>query len=123
MLTMSKLRRNAIREIQKGIVQMIHDYVENLKAKGTYDDLMLHVKQFKLAMQIFDAFGETVDNYSVHDLFTTTDTDIFVSRRICLYRHLYYHLLRRNYEYTHRRCRRRIHHPAQLVANRIPYRL
>lgn len=37
MLTMSKLRRNAIREIQKGIVQMTHDYVENLKAKGTFD--------------------------------------------------------------------------------------
>ncbi len=76
LLTMSKLRRDAIREIQEEIVQMIHDYVENLKAKGTYDDLVLQVKQFKLATQIFDAFGETVDNYSVHDLFTTTDTDI-----------------------------------------------
>ena len=76
LLTMSKLHRDAIREIQEEIVQMIHDYVENLKAKGTYDDLVLQVKQFKLATQIFDAFGETVDNYSVHDLFTTTDTDI-----------------------------------------------
>lgn len=76
LLTMSNLRRDAIREIQEEIVQMIHDYVENLKAKGTYDDLVLQVKQFKLATQIFDAFGETVDNYSVHDLFTTTDTDI-----------------------------------------------
>ena len=38
--------------------------------------LVLQVKQFKLATQIFDAFGETVDSYSVHDLFTTTDTDI-----------------------------------------------
>ena len=47
-----------------------------MKAKEKYEDLVLQVKQFKLATQIFDAFGETVDNYSVHDLFTTTDTDI-----------------------------------------------
>lgn len=76
LLSMSKLHREAIREVQDEIVQMIRDYVENLKAKGKYDDLVQQVKQFKLATQIFDVFGETVDNYSVHDMFTTTDTDI-----------------------------------------------
>ena len=76
LLTMSKLRREAIREVQDEIVEMIHSYVEGLKADGKYDDLVQQVKQFKLATQIFDAFGETVDNYSVHDMFTTTDTDI-----------------------------------------------
>ena len=76
LLSMSKLHREAIREVQNEIVQMIHDYVEDLKAKGKYDDLVQQVKQLKLATQIFDAFGETVDNYSVHDMFTTTDTDI-----------------------------------------------
>lgn len=75
-LTMSKLHREAIREVQDEIVEMIHSYVESLKLDGKYDDLVQQVKQFKLATQIFDAFGETVDNYSVHDLFTTTDTDI-----------------------------------------------
>lgn len=76
LLTMSKLHREAIREVQDEIVEMIHSYVESLKVDGKYDDLVQQVKQFKLATQIFDAFGETVDNYSVHDLFTTTDTDI-----------------------------------------------
>lgn len=76
LLTMSKLHREAIREVQDEIVEMIHNYVENLKSAGKYDDLVQQVKQFKLATQIFDAFGETVDNYSVHDMFTTTDTDI-----------------------------------------------
>ena len=76
LLTMSKLHRKAIREVQDEIVEMIHSYVEGLKADGKYDDLVQQVKQFKLATQIFDAFGETVDNYSVHDMFTTTDTDI-----------------------------------------------
>lgn len=76
LLTMSKLHREAIREVQDEIVEMIHSYVGGLKADGKYDDLVQQVKQFKLATQIFDAFGETVDNYSVHDLFTTTDIDI-----------------------------------------------
>ena len=76
LLTMSRLRREAIREVQSEITDMIHTYVQDLKAKKKYEDLVLQVKQFKLATQIFDAFGETVDNYSVHDLFTTTDTDI-----------------------------------------------
>ncbi|MDD4279215.1 MAG: DEAD/DEAH box helicase family protein [Candidatus Sumerlaeales bacterium] len=76
LLSMSKLHREAIREVQDEIVQMIRDYVEDLRAKGKYDDLVQQVKQFKLASQIFDAFGVTVDNYSVHDMFTTTDTDI-----------------------------------------------
>lgn len=76
LLTMSKLHREAIREVQDEIVEMIHSYVEGLKADGKYDSVVQQVKQFKLATQIFNAFGETVDNYSVHDMFTTTDTDI-----------------------------------------------
>ena len=76
LLTMSGLNKEAIREIQTEIADMIHFYVEELKTAGTYDELVLQVKQFKLATQIFDAFGETVDNYSVHNLFTTTDTDV-----------------------------------------------
>jgi type III restriction enzyme len=55
---------------------MIHDHTEGLRAAGKYDELADMVQQFKLSTQIFDVFGETVDNYSIHDLFTTTDTDI-----------------------------------------------
>ena len=76
LLTMSGLYRAAIRDVQAEIANMIHQYVEALKDKGIYENLVLQVMQFKLATQIFDAFGETVDNYFVHDLFTTTDTDI-----------------------------------------------
>lgn len=76
LLTMSGLHREAIREVQTEIADMIHAYVKELKNDSTYDELVLQVKQFKLATQIFDAFGETVDNFSVHGLFTTTDTDV-----------------------------------------------
>lgn len=76
LLTISGLSREAIRDVQTEVALLIADYIEKLKADGKYDELVTLVKEFKLATQIFDAFGETVDNYSVHDLFTSTDTDI-----------------------------------------------
>lgn len=76
LLTMSGLHREAIREVQTEIADMINAYIKALKKDSTYDELVLQVKQFKLATQIFDAFGESVDNFSVHGLYTTTDTDV-----------------------------------------------
>ena len=76
LLTQTELCKTASKEVVTDIVRMIHDHVDGLKAAGKYDDLADMVQQFKLSTQIFDVFGETVDNYSIHDLFTTTDTDI-----------------------------------------------
>ena len=76
LLTNSDLYRSAIKDVRDEITQIMRDYVDSMKSLGTYEDAVNQVKQFKLSTQIFDVFGETVDNYSVHDLFTTTDTDI-----------------------------------------------
>ena len=76
LLTISGLYREAIREVKTEIALMIAEYIEKLKSEGKYDEFVNLVKEFKLSTQIFDAFGESVDNYSVHDLFTSTDTDI-----------------------------------------------
>lgn len=76
LLTQTELRKTASKEVVADIVRMIHDHIENLKMADKYDGLAEMVQQFKLSTQIFDVFGETVDNYFIHDLFTTTDTDI-----------------------------------------------
>lgn len=76
LLTQTELCKTAAKDVIADIVRMIHDHTENLKVAGKYDELADMVQQFKLSTQIFDVFGETVDNYSIHDLFTTTDTDI-----------------------------------------------
>ena len=76
LLTQTELCKTASKEVVADIVRMIHDHTEGLKSAGEYDELADMVQQFKLSTQIFDVFGETVDNYSIHDLFTTTDTDI-----------------------------------------------
>ena len=82
LLTISFLNQNATYEIRDEIVELIHSYIEELKDNGKYDELVLKVKQFKLSTQIFDAFGETVDNFKVHDMLTTTETDIDRQLRI-----------------------------------------
>ena len=76
LLTQNELNINAVKEVHADVIQRIHDYVEALKKAGRYDILVTEVKQFKLQSQIFDTFGESMDNYSVHDLLSTTDTDI-----------------------------------------------
>lgn len=76
LLSQCDLYPTAVKDVTADIVAMIRNYVDELKSKGKYDDLVVQVKQFKLATQIFDVFGESVDNFFVHDIFTTTDTDI-----------------------------------------------
>lgn len=76
LLTRSGLYPKAIEEVKSEIAQMINSYISILKNNNKYDELVLNIKQFKLKTQIFDAFGESIDNYLIHNLFTTTDTDI-----------------------------------------------
>lgn len=76
LLSQCNLYPTAVNDVTTDIVGMIRAYVDDLKSKGKYDNLVVQVKQFKLATQIFDVFGESVDNFFVHDIFTTTDTDI-----------------------------------------------
>lgn len=76
LLTLNGLWQDAIRTIQEEIIQIIDDYIRDLKKRGEYEKYVRQVRQFKLATQVFDIFGETVDDYMLPDLFTTTDTDI-----------------------------------------------
>lgn len=76
LLTQTGLCATASEKVKNDIVQMIHEYIGTLKTCNKYKEMVDQVQQFKLSTQIFDVFGESVDNYSIHDLFTTTDTDI-----------------------------------------------
>ncbi len=76
LLSQCGLYPSAVKDVTADIVAKIRAYIDGLKAKNKYDELVIQVKQFKLATQIFDVFGESVDNFFVHDIFTTTDTDI-----------------------------------------------
>ncbi|MBP3856864.1 MAG: DEAD/DEAH box helicase family protein [Ruminiclostridium sp.] len=75
-LTMTRIDMDAKEAIISEIVEEIHAHIELLKTQGIYDDLAGQVMQFKLSAQIFDVFGQSIDNNTVYDLVSTTDTDI-----------------------------------------------
>lgn len=76
LLTQTTLYENANKEVKTDIVKMIHDYVTKLHDSGTYDNLAKDILQFKLHVQIFDAFGKALENYTQNDLFSLADTDL-----------------------------------------------
>ncbi len=75
-LTQTRIDLDAKEMVISDIVQKIHMHIEDLKQNGMYDALAGQVLQFKLSAQIFDVFGRSIDDYAIHDLFSTTDTDI-----------------------------------------------
>ena len=58
------------------ISEMIHRRINELKINNLYEDLERQVLQFKLDAQVFDVYGRILQNESVQDLFTLTDTDV-----------------------------------------------
>ena len=76
LLTHSMINQDIQDEVRDEVVEMIHDYITDLKSSGKYDALRQDVLEFKLRVQIFDVFGESVDNFKEHDILSATDTDI-----------------------------------------------
>lgn len=75
-LTRTQIDMDARDTVVKNVVEMIRKHVLALKSTGEYDTLAAQVMQFKLNAQIFDVFGKSIDDYSVHGMFSTTDADI-----------------------------------------------
>ena len=75
-LTQTRIDMDAKETVISDIVEKIHEHIGLLKRQGVYDDLAGQVLQFKLSAQIFDVFGRSIDDYAIHDFFSTTDTDI-----------------------------------------------
>ena len=49
LLSQADISSDALKQIQKDLVEMIHSYVEDLKSSGKYDEYAGQVLQFKLA--------------------------------------------------------------------------
>ena len=75
-LTQTRIDLDALSTVHTEIVEMIRKHITQLKDQGMYDFLANQVLQFKLSAQVFDVFGRTIDDHTIHDLFSTTDTDI-----------------------------------------------
>ena len=76
LLTQANIDSDALSGVQSDIVQLISDHVEELKAQGTYDELVQKAKEFKLATKVFDVFGTSIKTSVDEASFFTTDDDI-----------------------------------------------
>lgn len=76
LLTQYMIYQNANDEVRNEVTDLIHNYIEKLHQDGKYDDLAKKVLEFKLSIQIFDVFGETIKNYPLNDFFATSESDI-----------------------------------------------
>lgn len=76
LLTHNSIYVEAKNEVENEVTDMIHKYVEDLHTAGNYDDLSKKVLEFKLSIQIFDVFGETINDYTLKDWFMTSESDL-----------------------------------------------
>lgn len=67
---------NATDDVLEEIVKMIREYVGDLKHDGKYEELAQKIMEFQMKSQVFDVFGESVDDNIVHMFMSTTDIDI-----------------------------------------------
>lgn len=76
LLRQSGKYQDATDDVLEEIVKMIREYVGDLKRDGKYDDMAKKIMEFQMKSQVFDVFGETVDDNIVHMFMPTTDIDI-----------------------------------------------
>ena len=76
LLRQSGKYQDATDDVLEEIVKMIREYVGDLKRDGKYDDMAKKIMEFQMKSQVFDVFGETVDDNIVHMFISTTDIDI-----------------------------------------------
>ena len=63
-------------EVDSEIVERIRSYADGLRAQGRYDTLAKEILEFKLAVMIFDAFGNQVQRTSQTEMMFTSESDL-----------------------------------------------
>lgn len=75
-LTQNLIYVEANDEIKAEVVDLMHQYIVSLRKNGIYDSLAKQVMEYKLSIQIFDAFGEAIKDYTIEDWLATMETDL-----------------------------------------------
>lgn len=76
LLTQFNICPGASDEVKDEVTDMIHTYAQNLRASGRYDVLASQVLSMKLAVKVFDVFGDALDAGSTYNaLLSETDLD------------------------------------------------
>lgn len=76
LLVQSNMYPEAKDDILEEIIKQIHEYAMNLRKSGKYNDMAKNIMEFEMKTQVFDAFGESVDDNIIYHFMSSTDTDI-----------------------------------------------
>lgn len=63
-------------DVKNDVAELIRNYVNGLHDAGKYDELTKQVMEMKLSVQIFDVFGEKIQNDNQIDMFTASESDL-----------------------------------------------
>lgn len=63
-------------DVKNDVAELIRNYVNGLHDAGRYDELTKQVMEMKLSVQIFDVFGEKIQNDNQIDMFTASESDL-----------------------------------------------
>ena len=63
-------------DVKNDVAELIRNYVNGLHDAGRYDELTKQVMEMKLSVQIFDVFGEKIQNDNKIDMFTASESDL-----------------------------------------------
>lgn len=75
-LTQNVIYQKANDEVKTEVTDLMREYINELHNTGKYDELAKQVLEFKLSIQIFDPFGEKIENSHQFDMFSASETDL-----------------------------------------------
>lgn len=76
LLTYNMIYQGAKDEIEKDILDMMRKYIDELHQSGEYEALSVKVLEFKLLVDVFDVFGQSIRNYGQLNFTAISDSDI-----------------------------------------------
>lgn len=76
LLLHNNINKEAYDVVVSDILDMIKQYSVKLHEEKLYEKLAKEVLTFKLSVKVFDVFGKSIDNNSIGDLFTMSDTEL-----------------------------------------------
>ena len=76
LLTRSGICPTAKNEVEADVIARIRAYADALRSEGRYDALAKNIFAFKLAVKVFDAFGNPVQRYSQTMMAFASESDL-----------------------------------------------
>lgn len=76
LLTYNMIYQGAKDEVEKDILDMMREYIDELHQSKQYESLSARVLEFKLLVDVFDVFGQSIRNYGQLNFTAISDSDI-----------------------------------------------